>query len=69
LEADTCRFQHIRSFLRDGDRNLVGFIFQEQQQQRDLPTMRYPTAWNVPLEKSYIDMTKVRAPESTRPGR
>ncbi|KAJ7899515.1 Clavaminate synthase-like protein [Mycena olivaceomarginata] len=51
-------FQHIRSFLRDGDRNLVGFIFQEQQQQRDLPTMRYPTAWNVPLEKSYIDMTK-----------
>ncbi|KAJ6627360.1 hypothetical protein B0H10DRAFT_1779740 [Mycena sp. CBHHK59/15] len=55
--GDTCRFQGIRSFLRESEGNIVGFCFSEHHD-RDVPAMTFPNAWNVPLEKSHIRETK-----------
>lgn len=56
--GDTCRFQGIRFFLKDNNRNIVGISFVENQKP-DAPTMAFPTVWNVPLHKGYISRTKV----------
>ncbi|KAJ7711539.1 Clavaminate synthase-like protein [Mycena olivaceomarginata] len=57
IVGDTCRFRNVRSFLHGGDGKLAGFLFQEQKQHTGT-AMKYPTEWNVPLEKSHIDKTK-----------
>jgi [histone H3]-dimethyl-L-lysine9 demethylase len=57
--GDTCRFQRIRFFLKDVQRNIVGISFVETQQ-ADSPTMDFPSRWNIPLQPSHIRRTKVR---------
>lgn len=56
--GDTCRFQGIRFFVKDAQRDIVGISFVETQK-ADLPTMDFPTAWNVPLNSHHINRTKV----------
>ena len=57
--GDTCRFQGIRFFLKDPQRNIVGISFVETQKP-DAPSMNFPNKWNVPLQPSHIRRTKVR---------
>jgi hypothetical protein len=56
--GDTCRFQGIRFFLKDNNRNIVGISFVENQKP-DAPTMTFPAVWNVPLQAVHIRRTKV----------
>ncbi|KAI0347428.1 hypothetical protein BDW22DRAFT_1351863 [Trametopsis cervina] len=55
--GDTCRFQGIRYFLKNADRNIVGISFVETQK-ADGPSMNFPTQWNVPLERPHIGLIK-----------
>jgi lysine-specific demethylase 3 len=57
--GDTCRFQGIRFFLKDDQKNVVGISFIEGQKP-DAPTMDFPVKWNVPLQPSHLRRTKVR---------
>lgn len=57
--GDTCRFQGIRFFLKDHQRNIVGVSFVENQR-ADAPSMHFPSSWNVPLTLTHIRRTKVR---------
>jgi len=59
--GDTCRFQGIRFFLKDNNRNIVGISFVENQKP-DAPAMTFPAVWNVPLQAVHIRRTKVRLP-------
>jgi lysine-specific demethylase 3 len=56
--GDTCRFQGIRFFLKDPQRNIVGISFVETQKP-DAPSMTFPNKWNVPLQPLHIRRTKV----------
>ena len=56
--GDTCRFQGIRFFLKDENRNIVGISFIENQK-ADGPSMNFPVKWNVKLELSHIGRIKV----------
>jgi [histone H3]-dimethyl-L-lysine9 demethylase len=56
--GDTCRFQGIRFFLKDVQRNIVGISFVESQK-ADSPTMDFPSKWNIELQPSHIRRTKV----------
>jgi hypothetical protein len=56
--GDTCRFQAIRFFLKDSQRNIVGVSFVENQKP-DAPSMDFPVKWNVPLEPVHFRRTKV----------
>jgi len=56
--GDTCRFQGIRFFLKDHQRNIVGISFVESQKP-DAPSMIFPTRWNVTLLPAHIQRTKV----------
>jgi len=56
--GDTCRFQGIRFFLKDNNRNIVGISFVENQKP-DAPAMTFPAVWNVPLQAVHIRRTKV----------
>lgn len=56
--GDTCRFQGIRFFLKDQQRNIVGLSFVESQK-ADAPTMDFPKRWNAPLRSEHIKITKV----------
>ncbi|KAF8121329.1 hypothetical protein EV363DRAFT_1365556 [Boletus edulis] len=55
--GDTCRFQGIRFFLKDSQRNIVGISFVENQRP-DAPSMNFPVQWNVPLTEQHIRRTK-----------
>ncbi|TFK74360.1 hypothetical protein BDN72DRAFT_812710 [Pluteus cervinus] len=55
--GDTCRFQGIRYFLKDHQRNIVGLSFVESQK-ADAPTMNFPGRWNVPLQPEHHLRTK-----------
>lgn len=55
--GDTCRFQGIRFFLKDNQRNIVGVSFVENQRP-DAPSMSFPVSWNVPLTPTHIRRTK-----------
>ncbi|TFK43074.1 hypothetical protein BDQ12DRAFT_674344 [Crucibulum laeve] len=55
--GDTCRFQGIRFFLKDVNKNIVGISFVESQKP-DGPGMTYQTKWNIPLKKEHISRTK-----------
>lgn len=56
--GDTCRFQGLRYFMKDENRNIVGISFVENQR-ADAPKMKFPTKWNVELTAEHIDRTKV----------
>lgn len=56
--GDTCRFQGIRFFLKNAQRNIVGISFVENQKP-DAPTMTFPSKWNVPLLPLHIRRLKV----------
>jgi [histone H3]-dimethyl-L-lysine9 demethylase len=56
--GDTCRFQGIRFFLKDNNRNIVGISFVENQKP-DAPAMTFPAVWNVPLQAVHVRRTKV----------
>jgi len=56
--GDTCRFQGIRFFLKDSQRNIVGVSFVENLKP-DAPNMNFPGHWNVPLTTAHIWRTKV----------
>ncbi|KAH9927146.1 Clavaminate synthase-like protein [Epithele typhae] len=51
--GDTCRFQGIRFFLKNQNRDIVGISFVESQKP-DAPTMTFPNKWNVPLQMDHI---------------
>ncbi|KAJ7122900.1 hypothetical protein C8R44DRAFT_784877 [Mycena epipterygia] len=55
--GDTCRFQSIRTFCRDSDGNIKGFIFQENPE-RDAIPLHFPNEWNIPLDSRHIHETK-----------
>ncbi|KAI6046475.1 hypothetical protein EDC04DRAFT_2627847 [Pisolithus marmoratus] len=55
--GDTCRFQGIRYFLRDGQRNIQGVSFVENLKP-DAPNMNFPGQWNVPLTATHIRRIK-----------
>ena len=57
--GDTCRFQGIRFFLKNQNRDIVGISFVETQKP-DAPTMNFPNKWNVILEREHILHVKVR---------
>jgi hypothetical protein len=56
--GDTCRFQGIRFFLKDDQRNIVGISFVENQK-ADAPSMDFPVRWNIPLEPVHTRRMKV----------
>ncbi|KAL4082085.1 hypothetical protein V8B97DRAFT_161135 [Scleroderma yunnanense] len=55
--GDTCRFQGIRFFLKDNQRNIVGVSFVENLKP-DAPNMNFPGQWNTPLTTAHIRRTK-----------
>ncbi|KII96060.1 hypothetical protein PLICRDRAFT_35026 [Plicaturopsis crispa FD-325 SS-3] len=55
--GDTCRFQGIRFFLKDAQRNIVGISFVENQKP-DAPNMIFPTSWNISLKPIHIRRVK-----------
>ncbi|KAI0677004.1 Clavaminate synthase-like protein [Trametes maxima] len=55
--GDTCRFQGIRFFLKNENRDIVGISFVECQKP-DMPTMNFPNKWNVNLEVEHIRRVK-----------
>ncbi|KAJ3520795.1 hypothetical protein NM688_g9112 [Phlebia brevispora] len=57
--GDTCRFQGIRFFLKDENRNIIGISFVENHK-ADGPSMNFPVKWNVTLALPHIDRLKVR---------
>jgi [histone H3]-dimethyl-L-lysine9 demethylase len=56
--GDTCRFQGIRFFLKDDQRNIIGISFVENEK-ADTPSMDFPVRWNVPLELVHTRRMKV----------
>jgi lysine-specific demethylase 3 len=56
--GDTCRFQGIRFFLKDGQHNIVGVSFVENQK-AESPSMKFPTRWNRPFDAVFIKEVKV----------
>lgn len=56
--GDTCRFQGIRFFLKNQNRDIVGISFVESQKP-DAPTMNFPNKWNINLELDHIYRVKV----------
>lgn len=56
--GDTCRFQGIRFFLKNQNRDIVGISFVESQKP-DAPTMNFPNKWNVDLEPDHTLRVKV----------
>ena len=56
--GDTCRFQGIRFFLKDENRNIIGISFVENHK-ADGPSMNFPVKWNVPLQLAHIERIKV----------
>ncbi|KAJ7725064.1 hypothetical protein B0H16DRAFT_285195 [Mycena metata] len=57
-QGDTCRFQNIRSFLRDSGGQLTGMSFTEKAEDLPQVLLDYPAQWNIPLDKAHIDETK-----------
>ncbi|TBU31981.1 Clavaminate synthase-like protein [Dichomitus squalens] len=55
--GDTCRFQGIRFFLKNQNRDIVGISFVESQKP-DAPTMNFPNKWNINLEMDHIYRVK-----------
>lgn len=55
--GDTCRFQGIRFFLKNEQRQIVGVSFMESQR-ADFPNMKFPEKWNVPLTDEHLRKTK-----------
>ena len=57
--GDTCRFQGIRFFMRDAQRNLLAVSFNEHHNASQATSMEYPAKWNRSLEREHITRTKV----------
>lgn len=55
--GDTCRFQGIRYFLRDDQRNIQAVSFVDNLKP-DSPNMNFPGQWNVPLTATHIRRIK-----------
>ncbi|KAI6128405.1 hypothetical protein EDD16DRAFT_1690312 [Pisolithus croceorrhizus] len=55
--GDTCRFQGIRYFLRDEQRNIQAVSFVDTLKP-DAPNMNFPGQWNVPLTATHIRRIK-----------
>ncbi|OSC98672.1 Clavaminate synthase-like protein [Trametes coccinea BRFM310] len=64
--GDTCRFQGIRFFLKNQNRDIVGISFVESQKP-DAPTMNFPNKWNVNLELTHIRRVKRTVAEALLP--
>ncbi|KAI0637942.1 Clavaminate synthase-like protein [Trametes polyzona] len=64
--GDTCRFQNIRFFLKNQNRDIVGISFVESQKP-DAPTMNFPNKWNVNLEMEHIRRVKRTVAEALLP--
>ncbi|KAI0363568.1 Clavaminate synthase-like protein [Pilatotrama ljubarskyi] len=64
--GDTCRFQGIRFFLKNQNRDIVGISFVESQKP-DAPTMNFPNKWNVNLEMEHIRRVKRTVAEALLP--
>lgn len=58
--GDTCRFQNLRYFLREGDRiQAYGFLGSSVLQE-DVSMFSIPLEWNVELNKTHVEQTMVR---------
>ncbi|KDR74489.1 hypothetical protein GALMADRAFT_250463 [Galerina marginata CBS 339.88] len=57
--GDTCRFQGIRYFMRDAQRNLRGISFTERNSVTQVPIMDFPTRWNRKFEEEHIRRIKL----------
>ncbi|KAI0751497.1 hypothetical protein C8Q80DRAFT_1309487 [Daedaleopsis nitida] len=55
--GDTCRFQGIRFFLKNQNRDIVGISFVDGQKP-DAPTMNFPNKWNISLELEHLQRVK-----------
>ncbi|KAI0771994.1 Clavaminate synthase-like protein [Trametes elegans] len=64
--GDTCRFQGIRFFLKNQNRDIVGISFVESQKP-DAPTMNFPNKWNINLETEHIRRVKRTVAEALLP--
>ncbi|RDX53605.1 Clavaminate synthase-like protein [Lentinus brumalis] len=64
--GDTCRFQGIRFFLKNQNRDIVGISFVESQKP-DAPTMNFPNKWNINLELEHILRVKRTVAEALLP--
>ena len=58
--GDTCRFQNIRTLLRDENKNLVAVGFQTLTSKSEGTEMIFPDKWNVELQKRHVDRIMVR---------
>ncbi|KAG6336334.1 hypothetical protein ID866_2759 [Astraeus odoratus] len=56
-ELQFARFQGIRFFLKDSQRNIIGVSFVENLKP-DAPNMNFPGQWNVPLTTAHIRRIK-----------
>ena len=57
--GDGCRFQGIRTFLKDERADLMGFSFPSMKKVEG-ESMLFPSKWNVALEAAHVKQTKVR---------
>ncbi|EIW61789.1 Clavaminate synthase-like protein [Trametes versicolor FP-101664 SS1] len=64
--GDTCRFQGIRFFLKNQNRDIVGISFVESQKP-DAPTMNFPNKWNIDLQMEHIRRVKRTVAEALLP--
>ncbi|KAF5336944.1 hypothetical protein D9611_002886 [Ephemerocybe angulata] len=55
--GDTCRFQGIRTFVKDVNRQIIGMGFNSAKQS-EVPVLHFPKVWNVPLQQEHIDRSK-----------
>lgn len=64
--GDTCRFQHVRYFLRDNNQQIVATAFVEMHNATP-PKMKYPTAWSSTMGKMEVELTKITVARALLP--
>ncbi|KAJ7692460.1 hypothetical protein B0H17DRAFT_1283731 [Mycena rosella] len=66
LAQDTCRFQHVRTFLLDNENKINGFYFADHE--GDDPPTPLPPAGDVTLDRCLAQQTKVMAARALASG-
>ena len=56
--GDTCRFQGIRSFIKNSKNEILGVMFNSAKPNQATP-LQFPNTWNVPLKQEHIERSKV----------
>ncbi|KAF8966449.1 hypothetical protein BDZ97DRAFT_1657595 [Flammula alnicola] len=65
--GDTCRFQGIRFFMRDPQRNLLGISFNEHHSIAQAPSMKFPMKWNRKFDREHVRRSKLSIAKALLP--